>query len=214
MSTRKKILLGVIVIALFAGFVGLLPFIVIEQERRFVHEDVADVRAVDVAIIFGAGLKRDSTPSDALQDRLIVAARLYDAGKVKKILVSGDNRFVNYSEPDVMHDVLVNEFKIPAEDIAVDYAGRRTYDTCVRAKKLWGVDHAVLVTQDFHLPRAIWTCKKLGIESEGASASLRPYMAAVSYRSREMLADLNAFIDVYLWHPSYVGGEFVTDLDE
>lgn len=210
MKVAFAVLLGLFCLALLA----VSPILMIEAERGSIRADISEISPKNVAIVFGAGLKRDQTPSDALQDRLIVAARLYDAGKVKKILVSGDNRFVNYSEPDVMHDVLVNEFKIPAEDIAVDYAGRRTYDTCVRAKKLWGVDHAVLVTQDFHLPRAIWTCKKLGIESEGASASLRPYMAAVSYRSREMLADLNAFIDVYLWHPSYVGGEFVTDLDE
>ncbi len=214
MKTWKKILLGVVALGIITGLIAPLPFIIIEQQRRFIHEEVSDVEVTNVAIVFGAGLKRDGTPSDALRDRLIVAARLYEAGKVKKILVSGDNRFVTYSEPDAMRDVLVNDFKIPLEDIAVDYAGRRTYDTCVRAKELWGVDRAVLVTQDFHLPRAIWTCKQLDVESAGVSASLRPYMIAASYRLREMLAAINAFIDIYLWAPSYVGGEFVTDLDQ
>ena len=214
MKTWKKILLGVVALGIITGLIAPLPFIIIEQQRRFIHEKVSDVEAANVAIIFGAGLKRDGTPSDALRDRLIVGAQLYEAGKVKKILVSGDNRFVTYSEPDAMRDVLVNDYKIPLEDIAVDYAGRRTYDTCVRAKELWGVDRAVLVTQDFHLPRAIWTCKQLDVESAGISASLRPYMIAASYRLREMLAAINAFIDIYLWAPSYVGGEFVTDLDQ
>lgn len=195
------------------GLLALLPAVVISGNSRLVHEDISQLGPQNVAIVFGAGIKRDNTPSDALQDRLIVASRLYHSGQVKTILVSGDNRFKNYSEPDVMRDVLVSEFEVPLADIQVDYAGRRTYDTCIRAHQLWGVDHAILVSQDFHLPRAIWTCQKLGIESSGASASLRPYMLAVDYRAREILADLNAFIDIYLWHPKYVGGEFVIDID-
>ncbi|MFA5945392.1 MAG: ElyC/SanA/YdcF family protein [Patescibacteria group bacterium] len=196
-----------------AGFLLLFSVIMIEGKRHDVKADLQAIAPQNVAIVFGAGIKRDNTPSDALEDRLIVAARLYHAGQVKTILVSGDNRFKNYSEPDVMRDALVERMGVDAKDIQADYAGRRTYDTCIRAKKLWGVDHAILISQDFHLPRAIWTCDKLGIESSGASASLRPYMFAVDYRAREILADLNAFINVYIWHPGYVGGEFVTDID-
>ncbi len=203
------LLCGLVVLAALVVF----PYFVIQGQKSQVKDKVEDVAVQPVAIVFGAGIKRDNTPSDMLEDRLTVASRLYHLGKVKTILVSGDNRFENYSEPDVMRDVLVRDFKIPVEDIQIDYAGRRTYDTCIRAKKFWGVDHAVLITQDFHLPRAIWTCEKLGIESVGVSASLRPYMFAGKSQLRELPADLNAFIDIYLWHPSYLKGEFVKDID-
>lgn len=166
----------------------------------------------DTVLIFGAGLRSDGTPSDVLRDRLETGAELFNQGKATHILVSGDNRFENYNEPQVMHDVLVAEYGVPEDYVLIDFAGRRTYDTCIRAKTLWGVDSAILVTQSFHLPRAIWTCRRLGIESIGVSASLHDYMKDGTYRARETLASYKAFLDVYVVEPAYVTGEVEQDL--
>ena len=165
-----------------------------------------------VAIVFGAGLRRDGTPSDVLRDRLSVAAELWRTGKAKRLLVSGDNRFENYNEPQAMNDALVADFGVDPGAIAIDYAGRRTYDTCARAQSIWGVEEAILVSQKYHLPRAMWTCERLGIASVGVSASLQPYVKGTSFTFREIPAILRAWWDVYVWPPKYVQGEFEEDL--
>jgi vancomycin permeability regulator SanA len=192
---------------------ALLPFWLGAWQAGRIYTDVQSVPAADVAIVFGAGLTAAQAPSGVLDDRLKVAADLYRAGKVKHLLVSGDNQFVGYSEPDVMKETLVSKYGVPAEAVHADYAGRRTYDTCIRAHGLWGIDRAILVSQGFHLPRAIWTCRQLGIESVGVSASLHQYVKAAQFAAREALADYKAFIDLYVWNPSYVGGAFLEKLD-
>src|SRR5512134_585999 len=119
-----------------------------------------------VAIVFGAGLRRDGTPTAILRDRVETAADLYSSGKVEKILMSGDNRFDDYNEPEAMRQYALS-LGIPAQVIALDYAGRRTYDTCYRAKAIFGVESALLVSQKFHLPRALFICNTLGLDSAG-----------------------------------------------
>ncbi len=186
---------------------------VISSGRASTYTSVDTVATPSVVIVFGAGLTRSGAPSDALMDRLTIAAQLYAAGKATRILVSGDNRFVNYNEPQVMHDTLVEKFHIPKEMIATDFAGRRTYDTCARAYEIWGVETAILVTQGYHLARAIWTCKHLGIESRGISASLQPYVQDAMFKLREVGAIYKAAIDVYFLKPDYIGGDAEEDLD-
>ena len=183
--------------------------------RISTRDEIVEVADVDtmVAIVFGAGLNRSGEPSDVLEDRLSVAADLYHQTRVDVILVSGDNRFENYNEPEAMAESLTSTFGVPEEAIEIDYAGRRTYDTCVRANTLWGVDNAVLITQAFHLPRAIWTCEQLGIESVGVSASLRSYIQDEYFELREWLATYKALLDIYVLAPDYIGGDPVVALD-
>ncbi len=205
----KKLMASILI---FLTALLLLPMLIVRAPRGTIVT-VADAAPAKVAIVFGAGLKRDSTPSDALMDRLRVAAELYQQKKVQTILVSGDNRFAEYSEPDAMKMTLINTLKVPADVVRTDYAGRRTYDTCIRAHDLWGVDRAILVSQDFHLPRAIWTCRRLGIDAQGVSASLQPYIMGQWYRQRETAARYKAFTDIYLWRPHYVSGATMEDVD-
>lgn len=202
----RLFILGTVTVLVF-------PLVLIAHERSHINTLQTVSAERRVAIVFGAGLKNATTPSDLLRDRLTVAADLYRSNKVDRILVSGDNRFVDYSEPDVMRDTLVRQEGIPLEDVFADYAGRRTYDTCKRAHTIWGVERAVLVSQAYHLPRALWTCRRFGIDGVGASASLRPYMRNDAFRTRELLAWYKAFLDVYLLRPSVIGGERETDLD-
>ncbi len=95
---------------------------------------------------------------------------------------------------------------IPAEDVEPDFGGRRTYDTCYRAHNIFAVESAILVTQEFHLPRAIFTCRRLGLDAVGVSADLRPYRGARWYELRETAATLNALWDVIRQKPPAVMG--------
>ncbi|HTK59989.1 MAG TPA: ElyC/SanA/YdcF family protein [Candidatus Baltobacteraceae bacterium] len=201
-----------VLIALAAAILLMIPIRTFVSTVDAISLTAEDAPEAPVAIVFGAGLRRDGKPSDVLRDRLSVAAELYKIGKVKRILVSGDNRFENYNEPQAMNDALVEDFGVDPGAIAIDYAGRRTYDTCARAQAIWGIEQAILVSQKYHLPRAIWTCERLGIRSSGVSASLQPYVKETSFVLREIPAILRAWWDVYVVPPEYVEGEFEEDL--
>ncbi len=161
-----------------------------------------------VAIVFGAGLNRDGTPTAILRDRVETAAQLYFSGKVQKLLMSGDNRFENYNEPGAMRQYALS-LGVPDEAIVLDYAGRRTYDTCYRARAIFGLDAALLVTQGFHLPRALFLCNALGVQAVGVEANNRHYWPPLMWiwNIREQLATIGAFVDVYLSKPTPVLGK-------
>jgi SanA protein len=193
---------------LLAAFLILLPRLITwlyAAPRLYSQADVPHSR---VAIVFGAGLRWDGTPSPVLRDRVATAAKLYFAGKVDKLLMSGDNRFVDYNEPGSMHDYAVS-LGVPEEDITLDFAGRRTYDTCYRAKAIFGVNEAVLVTQGFHLPRALFTCNRLGVKAVGVQAELLQYgrRSQVYWQIREVPATITALWEVFVEKPLPVLGE-------
>ena len=168
---------------------------------------VEDAPARRVAIVFGAGLWRDGTPSPVLRDRVDTAADLYFAGKVEKLLMSGDNRFEYYNEPAAMRAYAM-QLGVPEQAIVLDYAGRRTYDTCYRARDIFGVNQAILVTQRFHLPRALYICNQLGLPAVGVSADRRTYRASslTFWNLREVPATLVAWWEVNISHPLPVLG--------
>jgi SanA protein len=160
-----------------------------------------------VAIIFGAGLRRDGTPTAMLRDRVLTGAELYFSGQVEKLLMSGDNRFVDYNEPESMRQFALS-LGVPDEAIVLDYAGRRTYDTCYRANAIFGIESALLVTQGFHLPRAVFLCNTLGLETVGVEAihcywNGSPFVWDV----REQFATIAAFLDLYVSAPLPILGD-------
>ncbi|MEA5078701.1 MAG: ElyC/SanA/YdcF family protein [Anaerolineaceae bacterium] len=161
-----------------------------------------------VAIVFGAGLQRDGSPSPILRDRVETAAQLYLSGKVEKLLMSGDNRFVDYNEPGAMRAYALS-LGVPEEDIVLDYAGRRTFDTCYRAKIIFGVDEAILVTQKYHITRALFTCNGVGLKSAGVPSDVRTYrkLSRLIWNVREMPATVVALWDVWISHPAVVLGD-------
>ncbi|MBT3190559.1 MAG: DUF218 domain-containing protein [Anaerolineae bacterium] len=171
--------------------------------------EIDDIPAERAAIVFGAGLWRDGTPTPVLRDRIQAGAELYFAGKVEKLLMSGDNRFADYDEPTAMKNYAI-ELGVPENDIVLDFAGRRTYDTCYRAKEIFGLDSAILVTQEFHLSRALYICDALGVESTGINGDRRTYLkrSRFFWNTRETLATLTAFWDLYVTRPFPVLGEF------
>lgn len=161
------------------------------------------VPAPRVAIVYGAAVYRNGRLSTVLRDRMDTAIALYHAGAVNRLLVSGDNRDVHYNEPDAMRAYAISR-GVPAADVVADPAGLRTYDTCYRARHVYGVDEAVLVTQAFHLPRALFTCRNLGVDAVGVAADLRPYRAARWYELRETAATLVALWDVVRQQPATI----------
>lgn len=160
-----------------------------------------------VAIIFGAGLRRDGSPTAILRDRVQTGVSLYFSGKVEKLLMSGDNTVEYYNEPEAMRRYALS-LGVPNEDIVLDYAGSRTYDSCYRAKAIFGVENALLVTQKFHLPRALFLCNALGIESAGVEANNLNYrrISLFIWNFREQLATAAAFLDLYVDKPALILG--------
>lgn len=169
---------------------------------------IGDAPQRDVAIVFGAGLWRDGSPTPVLQDRVAAAADLYFRGKVKKLLMSGDNRTQYHNEPEAMRQYALS-LGVPDEVIILDYAGWRTYDTCYRAQAIFGIKEAILVTQAFHLPRAIYTCNNLGLSAVGVVADQRQYRrrSLLYWHIREIPATLVAFWEVHYARPLPVLGE-------
>ncbi|MCD4673648.1 MAG: YdcF family protein [Anaerolineaceae bacterium] len=189
---------------LVLGFPVLLTQI-LSRSRIF---SIENSPSAPVAIVFGAGLNFDGSPTAVLQDRVATAADLYFDGRVKKLLMTGDNRFLDYNEPGAMHSYAV-ELGIPEEDIVLDFGGRRTYDSCYRASAIFGVTDAILVTQRYHLPRALFLCNHLDIESSGVVAEKTPYptRSLLAWKSREVIATLVAFWDSWMQLPPPVLGE-------
>lgn len=185
-----------------------LPMVAAELHSRAHTHPAEEAPDASVAIVFGAGLNRDGSPGAVLRDRVHTAVDLYSNGKVQKLLMSGDNRSFNYNEPAAMQAYAI-ELGVPLEDIVLDYAGLRTYDTCYRAAEIFGVDDAILVTQAYHLPRALITCRGLGIDASGVVADRREYNPAsfTRWRIREVPATLVAFLDVYILRPLPILGE-------
>ncbi|MCA0457582.1 MAG: YdcF family protein [Chloroflexi bacterium] len=163
-----------------------------------------------VAIIFGALVTRSGRPSAMLADRIKMGVELYNAGKVKALLLTGDNSVETYNEPEAMRQYALS-LGMPDSALVLDYAGFRTYDSCYRARDIFKVDRAILVTQAFHLDRALLTCSSLGIESVGVAADvMRPIgyarSAIMTSQMRELPSTAMALFDIISGRkPTFLG---------
>jgi len=194
---------GVTTVVLLGG----LRLWVEQKYRDRIYTCAEDVPPRSVAIVLGAGLWPDGSLTPVLADRVITAADLYHAGTVQKLLCSGDNRFVDYNEPQRMLEYAVS-LGVPEEAIVLDYAGRRTYDTCYRARDIFGLERVVVVTQRFHAARALYLCDALGVDAVAVLADLQDYtIRRVTWETREYPALALAWWDVNVRHPLPVLGE-------
>lgn len=169
------------------------------QTASYRYTTAADVPAKQVGVVFGAGLKSDGEVGAVLKGRLDDAITLYRTGKIEKIIVSGDNVVPSYDEVTPMVKY-VGEHGVRQEDIWADRKGVSTYDTCYRLTRAFAVKNAILVTNDFHLPRAVYTCRALGVDAIGLAT---PNYPGYEYNSsqREPLARVKMFIDLYIAPP-------------
>jgi vancomycin permeability regulator SanA len=149
----------------------------------------------DCALVLGAGVRDDGTPSDVLRDRLDESLALYRAGRVQKILVSGDHHTVDYDEPNAMRRYLESK-GVPPADIFMDHAGVDTYSSVWRAKHVFGATRVLVVTQRFHLARAVWVARSLGMEADGSAADRHVYRGIAWLQVREVVSRTKAFVDV------------------
>jgi SanA protein len=202
---------GLVALALTAGVclaVGFAAWTLTSRYEQLIHLSPADVPETRVAVVFGAGYWPDGTPSNVMKDRVEAAVELYRTGRVRKVLFSGDNRFVDYNEPAAMREYALS-LGLPTEAVVLDFAGRRTYDTCYRARDIFGLAEVVLVTQRYHLPRALYTCHWLGLDASGYVADRRTYVYLRSYWLREVPALWLAWWQLWVTQPVPVLGDAI-----
>ena len=202
-----------IVLATFAAMLVLLlaPLVLIHLDTMGeLSDSPADVhRHHQVALVLGAGLTKDGTVTWFLRDRLDAAITLYREGKVDGLLLSGDNHVSTHDEPGAMRSYALSQ-GVPAGAITLDYAGFDTYDSCYRARYIFGVRSAEVVTQRYHAPRAVYLCRAVGIDADGLGVrdwGRVPTAKLIHYQAREVLADVKAMWDADVSKPSptYMG---------
>ena len=195
---------AILLIGIFGGRILLL----------IAAHDTPDARTLEpgtrrVAIVFGAGLAPDGGPSPLLEDRLLAAEDLLRRGVVDRLLFSGDNSTANYNEPGAMRRAAIARGVSP-DVIALDYGGRRTWDSCRRAREIFGVTHAVVVSNDFHRARTVVVCRAAGITVDGqvgTGTGKYPRGDRWSWRVRELGASWRGVSDAWINHPdTAVGG--------
>jgi SanA protein len=190
----------------FGFLIILIPItnIFIHMETKpYIYNDITEAPEVLVALIPGAAVLKDEILSPIFLDRVDMAIKLYEAKKVSKILVSGDNSTVSHNEVNPVRLYLLSK-GIPDQDIFLDHAGFDTYSTMYRAKSIFGVSSAIITTQSFHLPRAIFIAREFGIKAYGLNADV----GHILFRNyvREVLADEKAVFDlVFNRKPKYLG---------
>jgi vancomycin permeability regulator SanA len=176
---------------------------------------VADAPAAPVALVLGAQVYDGGVPSPFLAARLEIARQLLVAGKVKAILVSGDHGRWAYNEPGAMFEWLVAR-GVPAERVVLDHAGFDTYDSCARAREIFGVRQAIVVTQSYHIERAVTLCRHLGVDATGigddtARIYRQPWRSSAS---RENGAVVKAMVDVISGRDPIFLGRYETSVDD
>jgi SanA protein len=190
-----------VLVALFSIY-----FIIYFSSLNKIYSNTKTVPKKPVAIIFGAGYYSNGKLSAILEDRVKTGIELYKKNKVEKLLMTGSNPVKEYDEPTAMMNYAIKN-GVPKEDIVRDYAGFRTYDSVYRARNVFEVKSAILVTQRYHMFRAIYTSNRLGIVSVGVTSNKRRYLKEDWYQTREFMALILSFIEVNITKPKpkYLG---------
>ncbi len=162
-----------------------------------------EVPQEQLAMIFGAGLLANGKPTPMLADRVEAGVKLYQIGRVKKLLMTGDNSKVSYNEVKSMQEY-AHDLGVPTKDITLDYAGFSTYESCYRAHRIFGLHKAVVITQNYHLPRAIYTCRRFGLDTVGLGTpdiEIYGLWGMIPDLRREMLANVKPLWEVHVTRP-------------
>lgn len=175
------------------------------NDRILTEQQAAQLEAVDCILVLGCQVRSDGTPSHMLEDRLRRGVALYEAGAAPKILMSGDHGTKYYNEVDAMKRYAL-EAGVPSADVFMDHAGFSTYESMSRALRVFEADKIIIVTQEYHLYRAIYAAKALGIEAYGVAADYRTYSGQLSRDIREVLARVKDFgMAIFQPDPTYLG---------
>lgn len=180
-------------------------FFVGQKAHDFIYSDIAKIPQKQVILVLGAKVKENGRMSDILKDRVLTALEIYRAKKASKILLSGDHGTEKYDEVNTMKDFLLKQ-NVPAQDIFLDHAGFDTYDSIYRARDVFEIESVIVVTQKFHLVRALYIARSLGLDAVGMTADRQKYLGMARNQLREIPARLKAFFNVvFQSEPKFLG---------
>ena len=193
------LLAGVMVLAINAHVVGRT------RNAILTPEEAAGKENIDCILVLGCRVYEDGSLSHMLQDRLQRGLELYTAGIAPKLLMSGDHGQKEYDEVNAMKGFAV-ENGVPSEDVFMDHAGFSTYESLYRAKEVFGVEKVIIVTQEYHLHRALYIAQQLGLEAYGVASDYRSYAGQILRDIREILARNKDFVNTLFWpEPTWLG---------
>lgn len=203
-----SLILLILIAVSFISFVAIDAYVKSSTEDLIISADEALNINPDCVIVLGAGVRSDGSPSPMLQDRLMTGVELYEKGVSNRLLMSGDHTKKGYDEVNIMKSYAI-EKGVPSEHVFMDHAGISTYDSIYRAKEIFQAEKIVIVTQEYHLYRAIHIAKKLGLEAYGVSADVRVYAGQEFREIREKAARVKDFLKATLKPSSRIGGEAI-----
>lgn len=202
-----------VALAIVAVFAVTNVVTIVGSKGSIVSADEASISSADAIVVLGASVFADGTPSGILQDRLDDGIALYFAGVAPKLIMSGDNGTESYNEVRVMKQYAIAQ-GVPSEDIFCDHAGFSTYESMYRAKYVFGCQRIVVATQTYHLYRALWSAKSLGMQATGVPSDYHEYQKQLQYDIREVPARTKDFFKALFRVPStYVGDAISLDQD-
>lgn len=202
-----------VALAIVAVFAVTNVVTIVGSKDSIVSADEASISSADAIVVLGASVFADGTPSGILQDRLDDGIALYFARVAPKLIMSGDNGTESYNEVRVMKQYAIAQ-GVPSEDIFCDHAGFSTYESMYRAKYVFGCQRIVVATQTYHLYRALWSAKSLGMQATGVPSDYHEYQKQLQYDIREVPARTKDFFKALFRMPStYVGDAISLDQD-
>jgi vancomycin permeability regulator SanA len=215
MKKSWKLLRRCLCVFICLGILALLGVAVINGivigtagSRILTPEAAAELEDVDCILVLGCQVKSDGVPSDMLHDRLRRGVELYKMGAAPKLLMSGDHSRVGYNEVGAMKHFAIDA-GIPSEDIFMDHAGFSTYESAYRAKDIFQAKKVIIVTQGYHLYRAVYVAQALGLDAYGVASDYRSYTGQIKYDLREALARVKDFGTAILKPAPTHGGEAI-----
>ncbi len=211
MLKNKKLRIAVIVFLCFAACIAVLTTAInirictFADKRILTEEEAKSLSDVDCILVLGCGVRPDGTPSHMLEDRLKHGVSLYENGIAPKLLMSGDHGQDDYDEVNTMKGYALDK-GVPTEDIFMDHAGFSTYESMYRAKEIFQAEKIVIVTQQYHLYRAVYIAEQLGLEAYGVNCDYRTYSGQFMRDVREVLARVKDFgMCILQPEPTYMG---------
>ncbi len=208
---KKKVIIALIIlsciaVAGIATIIGVNAYVKhIGRKRLVAPEEAIKLQDVDCILVLGCQVKADGNPSDMLSDRLKRGIDLYKKGAAPKLIMSGDHGRKSYDEVNTMKQVAIDD-GIDSNDVFMDHAGFSTYESIYRAKEIFEAEKIIVVTQEYHLYRALYIAKMLGVDAYGVSADYQTYWGQTNRDFREALARCKDFIKtVFKPEPTYLG---------
>ena len=212
MKKTKKVIVRSLLILVILGVLGAIAVagingIVVGTASNYIlsPEVAAKLTDVDCILVLGCLVKNDGVPSDMLHDRLRQSVELYQLGAAPKLLMTGDHGTAGYDEVDAMKTYAVNA-GIASEDVFMDHAGFSTYESMYRAKEIFGAKKIIIVTQEYHLYRAVYIARSLGMDAYGVTSDYNWYLDQFRRDVREVLARVKDFgTSIFKPEPTYLG---------